>query len=170
DENPINIQYATPPRARPQNESTYSRTIALILCLTLGGMGGHQFYVGKSSMGFIYLVTSGFCGIGVFIDLILILFGSFTDDSGRIVSNWSGGSGRYYQPVTYTQTVHTQPVHQIRHPAYIPAQTPTEPHKEKQTGYGFEKEPVSNYCPNCGYDNDSASTTCSSCGSMLKID
>lgn len=33
----------------------------------------HKFYEGKILLGFIYLLTFGFLGFGIFIDLIIIL-------------------------------------------------------------------------------------------------
>ena len=56
---------------------------ALLLCIFLGGFGGHRFYVNKNGSAILYLFTFGLFGIGWFIDLILILIGSFTDSMGR---------------------------------------------------------------------------------------
>lgn len=46
---------------------------AVLLCLFLGGVGGHKFYEGKVGMGILYIFTVGLFGIGVFIDLIILL-------------------------------------------------------------------------------------------------
>ena len=40
----------------------------------LGFLGGHKFYEGKGGMGIIYILTCGFLGIGIIIDLIVLLF------------------------------------------------------------------------------------------------
>lgn len=60
-----------------------SKWVAFFLCLILGVIGAHNFYCGKVGMGLLYLVTVGFCGIGVIIDLIRILTGSYRDKWGR---------------------------------------------------------------------------------------
>lgn len=60
-----------------------NKMVALLLCFFLGGLGAHRFYVGKAGTGLLYLFTLGLCGIGVLIDFILILMGSFRDSMGR---------------------------------------------------------------------------------------
>jgi len=59
--------------------SIKNRWLALILCIFLGPLGIHRFYVGKVGTGVFYLLTGGFFGIGWVIDILMILFGSFTD-------------------------------------------------------------------------------------------
>ena len=62
--------------------SSKSQTKAFFLCLFFGCLGFHRFYVGKIFTGLLWLVTLGFCGIGVIIDLFNILIGNFTDGYG----------------------------------------------------------------------------------------
>ena len=76
-----NIDYA----GGPGNYSEKDKTTALILCIFLGAVGGHQFYVGKAGMGVLYLFTAGLFGIGVLVDLINIATGKFTDSNGRML-------------------------------------------------------------------------------------
>ncbi|MDD2371479.1 MAG: TM2 domain-containing protein [Firmicutes bacterium] len=69
-------------------ESSKSRLTALLLCIFVGVLGIHRFYVGKTGTGILWLLTGGICGIGTLIDLIMIIVGSFTDQAGLPVSNW----------------------------------------------------------------------------------
>lgn len=55
---------------------------ALLLCLFLGPLGIHRFYVGKIGTGILYLITGGFGGLGIIIDLVMILLGTFKDNAG----------------------------------------------------------------------------------------
>ncbi len=54
----------------------------LLLCLFLGGLGVHRFYVGKIGTGILMLLTLGGLGIWALIDLVMIVVGSFTDKEG----------------------------------------------------------------------------------------
>ena len=48
--------------------------VCYLLWFFLGVFGVHKFYLGKTAMGVIYLLTGGLLGIGWFIDLFLIPF------------------------------------------------------------------------------------------------
>lgn len=50
-----------------------SKWTALALCLLFGVFGAHKFYEGKILFGVLYLLTLGFCGVGVAVDLVLLL-------------------------------------------------------------------------------------------------
>ena len=58
----------------------------LLLCVLLGGLGVHRFYVGKIGTGILQLITMGGLGIWALIDLIIIAIGKFTDKDGLLVS------------------------------------------------------------------------------------
>lgn len=62
--------------------SPKSKIAALLLCIFFGYFGAHKFYVGKTGMGILYLLTFGLFGIGWIVDIILILCGSFKDSNG----------------------------------------------------------------------------------------
>lgn len=70
------------------NISPKSRTVALLLCLFLGVTGAHRFYMGRAGLGLLYLFTVGLFGVGVLVDLILIICGSARDGAGRCVTEW----------------------------------------------------------------------------------
>ena len=50
-------------------------TTALLLCLFLGGLGIHRFYMGDIGIGFLQLLTLGGLGIWSLIDLVRICTG-----------------------------------------------------------------------------------------------
>ncbi|MBI1935701.1 TM2 domain-containing protein [Candidatus Woesearchaeota archaeon] len=65
--------------------SVKNKWIALVLAIFLGWLGVHRFYVGKVGTGIIYFFTVGVAGIGIIIDIIMILTGSFTDKGGKFL-------------------------------------------------------------------------------------
>lgn len=56
--------------------------IAFLLCFFAGAIGLHRFYCGKIVSGIVYILTIGGFGIGVLVDLILILCKKFKDSEG----------------------------------------------------------------------------------------
>jgi len=57
------------PTGRPVN-----KWIAFLLCYFTGVLGVHKFYEGKIGTGLLYLFTFGLFGLGVIVDLIIIVF------------------------------------------------------------------------------------------------
>ena len=94
----IRDRYQPPQQSesRVRSYSYKSRTIALILCVCLGYLGGHYFYVGKFGMGLLYFFTAGVFGIGWIVDIIRIAMGTFPDKQDRILA------------VSYTHLVYSQ--------------------------------------------------------------
>lgn len=55
------------------SKNAKSKWVAVNLCFFLGGLGAHKFYEGKIDLGILYLLSMGLFGIGVLIDLIILL-------------------------------------------------------------------------------------------------
>jgi hypothetical protein len=68
--------------------SDRSRLAAALMAFFLGWLGVHRFYVGKTGTAILMVMTFGGFGIWATIDLIMILVGAFTDDSGRPLRLW----------------------------------------------------------------------------------
>ncbi len=68
--------------------SEKKRLVALLLCIFVGTLGIHRFYVGKTGTGIVQLLTCGAGGIWTLIDLIMIIIGNFTDKAGNTVETW----------------------------------------------------------------------------------
>jgi hypothetical protein len=57
----------------------------LLLCIFLGGLGIHRFYVDKPLTALLWLFTAGCFGLGTFADLCSIASGTFTDGDGAVI-------------------------------------------------------------------------------------
>lgn len=61
-----------------ENKGRYDKTIALILCIFLGGLAAHRWYAGKPvGLSILFILTAGGCGVWWIIDLINILTDNF---------------------------------------------------------------------------------------------
>ena len=69
--------------------SERKRLLAAVLAFFFGVFGAHRFYAGKTGTAVIQLFTIGGLGIWAFIDLLIILFGEFTDKEGRKIVAWT---------------------------------------------------------------------------------
>lgn len=81
--------YYSPPPPPPEsggNISDKNWIATLLFCIFLGVWGVHRFYVGKPWTAILYILTGGLFGIGVIVDLVMIICDRFTDGNGRIVS------------------------------------------------------------------------------------
>ena len=133
-----------------QPVSDKSRTIALILVLLIGYLGIHRFYVDKIWSGILYLCTYGLFGIGVLVDLILILSGTFTDSKGMYVLNWDTEAKPASTPASSSQST-------IQTTTVTPNKAPQD-HVSKGTVF----------CSNCGAAIDIGESFCKYCGNPLE--
>jgi TM2 domain-containing membrane protein YozV len=87
---PQQVRTAVAPIAAPVGYATDKRILpAFLLCFFLGVFGAHRFYVGKIGSAIAMLLTLGGMGIWMLIDLILIATGSFKDDNGVRITEWT---------------------------------------------------------------------------------
>lgn len=65
--------------------SPKSKGIALVLCIFLGVIGVHRYYVGKVGTGLIWTFTAGVFGIGWIVDIFTIIGNGFYDKYGYVL-------------------------------------------------------------------------------------
>ena len=73
-----NAEYSPPVRQK----SRRSKAVAIILALFLGVVGAHNFYAGRYGKGLLYLFTAGVWYIGVIVDIVNLIRGTFVDGDG----------------------------------------------------------------------------------------
>jgi TM2 domain-containing membrane protein YozV len=59
-----------------------SQLVALLLCIFIGVLGIHRFYLGYTGIGILMLLTGGVCGILALIDLFRIITGDLKPING----------------------------------------------------------------------------------------
>ena len=82
-------QVQVPSNSEPSDKDF---VITLLICVFLGGLGVHRFFVDKIGTGVLMLVTLGGLGIWWIIDIILIVTGSFKDSEGRVIAYQAAGT------------------------------------------------------------------------------
>ncbi len=76
--------------AAPAVSPTDKRILpAALLCFFLGVFGAHRFYVGKIGTAIAMIFTIGGLGIWVLIDFIMIVTGTFKDENGVRITEWT---------------------------------------------------------------------------------
>ena len=68
--------------------SPKSRLVAVLLCLFLGWVGAHRFYLGKTGTAILMIVTFGGLGMWYLADFIMVVCGVFRDKEGKRVFRW----------------------------------------------------------------------------------
>ena len=77
---------ADPASAVPDSDKY--RLPALMLCLLLGVLGAHRFYLGRVPTGILQLLSGGDVVMWWIIDCINLAAGDFTDGRGRPLTRW----------------------------------------------------------------------------------
>ena len=65
--------------------SRKSKGVALLLCILLGYVGAHRYYVGKVGTGLLYTLSCGGFVVGWIVDLVAIATNRFTDSQGNVL-------------------------------------------------------------------------------------
>ncbi|MHA1126032.1 MAG: NINE protein [Candidatus Heimdallarchaeota archaeon] len=118
-----------------------SRLTAFLLCFFLGDFGAHRFYVGRTKSAVLWLLTLGLLNIGSFVDLIMILSGSFRDAQGNLLIEWDPASSKA---------------------SVSPASSPPPP-----SPVSSPQEVEVLFCPHCSAKNLASQQFCGTCGERL---
>lgn len=74
--------YSSSKSAKASESGGKSLTTAIVLCVLVGVLGIHRFYMGYTLIGIIQLLTLGLLGIWTLIDLILLATGGLKPKNG----------------------------------------------------------------------------------------
>ncbi|MGH7630807.1 MAG: NINE protein [Gemmatimonadales bacterium] len=77
----------------PSEPSDKSRTVAFTLAALLGPFGAHRFYSGRTESAVLMACTLGGLGVWWLYDVIVVGFGQFQDERGRVISDWEPRPG-----------------------------------------------------------------------------
>ena len=75
------VKAEAPLMAKPNGGK--SQLTALLICIFVGALGIHRFYLGYTGIGIIQLLTLGGCGLWALIDLIMIITGDLKPNGGE---------------------------------------------------------------------------------------
>lgn len=110
-----------------------SKTTAYLLWFFLGVLGIHKFYLGKTGMGILYLLTGGLCGIGLLVDLFT-LGGQVDAYNALFMAQQALVTGHVQQQQTVVVNVGTPtsqaPASSVEAPASAPKEEPQAPQPE----------------------------------------
>ena len=82
-------QVQVPSNSEPSDKDFIT---TLLICVFLGGLGVHRFFVDKMGTGVLMLVTLGGLGLWWIIDIILIVTGSLEDSEGKVIAYQAAGT------------------------------------------------------------------------------
>jgi len=74
------------PKKVVSSDVSQSWLACLLLCIFLGTLGAHRFYVKKIGTAILMILTAGGCGIWTIIDLVMIITGTFKDVDGNFIT------------------------------------------------------------------------------------
>lgn len=110
-----------------------SKTTAYLLWFFLGVLGIHKFYLGKTGMGILYLLTGGLCGIGLLVDLFT-LGGQVDAYNALFMAQQALVTGHVQQQQTVVVNVGAPtspaPASSVEAPASAPKEEPQAPQPE----------------------------------------
>lgn len=98
-------------RRPPEDISEKNWITTLLLCVLLGFLGIHRFYVNRPLSGLVWLLTGGCLGIGYIIDIVNIASGTFKDSEGAVILSDNQRS-RLQGPVS--SKVSSDPIDQLK--------------------------------------------------------
>ena len=118
-----------------------SKTTAYLLWFFLGVLGIHKFYLGKTGMGILYLLTGGLCGIGLLVDLFT-LGGQVDAYNALFMAQRALVTGQAQQQTVVVNVgapTSQAPASSVEAPASAPKEEPQAPQPELPSDVAEEK-------------------------------